>query len=204
MLAKHLRPRRQKIFGEGRCIGLDRNAKCRIRILAHALRRATEAGRHYGRLTAKHIDVLDALLWAFHNAGSGKCYPAYERIAERAGTARSTVYEAIHALEAVGILTWVNRLVRVREVTRDLFGHVTTKWQVLRSSNWYMFRDPGAKSELPTGTPKSTSTNIPAAPSERLQAALDLLGGHVRASFETQNGIRGERGRGPCPIPASA
>jgi hypothetical protein len=29
--------------------------------------------------------------------------------------ARSTVYEAIHALEKPGILTWVNRLVRDEE-----------------------------------------------------------------------------------------
>ena len=55
------------------------------------------------------------LLWGFHNARSGLCFPSYEKIAERAGCARSTVAEAIKALEDAGLLTWVNRLKRVRE-----------------------------------------------------------------------------------------
>jgi len=47
------------------------------------------------------------LLWAFHNARSGLCFPSYEAIAEAAGCARSTVAEAIKALEDAGInLTW--------------------------------------------------------------------------------------------------
>jgi len=41
--------------------------------------------------------VLSALLWAFHNARSGCCFPSYERIAEKAGCARSTVAAAIRA-----------------------------------------------------------------------------------------------------------
>jgi hypothetical protein len=43
---------------------------------------------------------LEALLWGFHNAKSGLCFPSYERIAEAAGCARSTVAEALKALEA--------------------------------------------------------------------------------------------------------
>jgi DNA-binding FadR family transcriptional regulator len=54
--------------------------------------------------------VLGALLWAFHNTRSGICFPSYERIAERAGCARSTVAEAIKALEWAGVLTWQNRI----------------------------------------------------------------------------------------------
>jgi hypothetical protein len=34
------------------------------------------------------LEVLQALLWAFHNAKSGACYPSYERIAEAAHVAR--------------------------------------------------------------------------------------------------------------------
>ena len=41
--------------------------------------------------------------------------PSYEAIAEAAGCARGTVYEAIRALEQVGVLSWVNRIKRVRE-----------------------------------------------------------------------------------------
>jgi hypothetical protein len=66
---------------------------------------------------------LEALLWGFHNARSGLCFPSYESIAKRAGCARSTVAECIKALEDAGILSWVNRLVRVRERCEDLFGH---------------------------------------------------------------------------------
>ena len=51
-------------------------------------------------------------LWGFHNASSGRCFPSYERIAEKADCARSTVYEAIRALEDAGILTWANRIAR--------------------------------------------------------------------------------------------
>jgi len=69
-----------------------------------------------------------ALLWGFHNAATGRCFPSYETIAERAGCARSKVYEAIHALERAGILTWVNRLVRIREVGADLFGRAANRW----------------------------------------------------------------------------
>ena len=42
-------------------------------------------------------------MWGFHNARSGLCFPSYEKIAERAGCARSTVAEAIKALEDGGL-----------------------------------------------------------------------------------------------------
>src|SRR5262245_13231737 len=50
-------------------------------------------GKHYGLLSAKFLAVLNALLWGFHNAQSGRCFPSYETIAEKADCARSTVYE---------------------------------------------------------------------------------------------------------------
>ena len=56
--------------------------------------------------------MLQALLWGFHNAASGLCFPSYEAIAEKAGCARSTVAEAIKALENAGLLTWVHRIRR--------------------------------------------------------------------------------------------
>jgi hypothetical protein len=104
--------------------------------------------------------TLGALLWGFHNAGTGRCFPSYERIAEQADCARSTVYEAIHALESAGILTWVNRIARIREWGPDLFGRAQNRWRVIRTSNAYTFVDPrpcgrpsdSSKSELPTGT----------------------------------------------------
>jgi hypothetical protein len=163
-----LRPRREKMFGEGRVLPLDRNAKARIMVLARAMTHRSEPGKHYGVLTAKFLAVLEALLWGFHNAGSGRCFPSYERIMEKADCARSTVYEAIHALEKAGILTWVNRIARIREWGPDLFGRAQNRWRVIRTSNAYTFVDPrpsagppvSSKSELPTGTEGQESFSL--------------------------------------------
>jgi Helix-turn-helix domain len=161
--------RREKMFGEGRVLPLDRNAKARIMTLARALSRRTEKGRHYGVVTAKFVAVLEALLWGFHNAATGRCFPSYERIAERAHCARPTVYEAINALERVGILTWVNRIARVRDWGPDLFGRARNRWRVLRTSNAYTFVDPlktketvgfSSKSEFPPGTEGQESFSL--------------------------------------------
>ena len=130
---------------------------------ARCLSRRTEKGRAYGQITAKALAVLEALLWGFHNARSGLCFPSYEKIAEAAGCARSTVAEAIKALEDAGILSWVNRLKRVAEASRDLFGHRIRKTRVIRTSNGYHFIDPqspkrpvslgnSSKSAFPSGT----------------------------------------------------
>jgi hypothetical protein len=149
--------RREKMFGMGRPRALDRNAKVRIMHWARCLGRRTEKGKAYGQVTAKALAVLEALLWAFHNAKSGVCFPSYERIAEAAGCARSTVAEAIKALEDAGVLSWVQRVKRVRERCSDLLGDNGWRWRVLRTSNAYNFRDPrssnSSKSEKPTGTP---------------------------------------------------
>jgi hypothetical protein len=152
--------RREKVFGLGRPRALDRNAKVRIMHLARCLSRRTEKGRAYGVVTAKALAVLEALLWGFHNCRSGFCFPGYERIAAAAGCARSTVAEAIKALEEAGILSWVNRVKRIREPCPDLLSADGWRWRVLRTSNAYNFRDPSpstdrpisSKSEKPTGT----------------------------------------------------
>jgi hypothetical protein len=148
----HLRPRREKVFGDGRPRALDRNTKVRIMTLARALMRATEAGKHYGAITAKALAVLEALLWGFHNARSGLCFPSYEAIAAKAGCARSTVAEAIKALEEAGLMSWVNRIVRIREAmpVRDLFGRCMNRWRIIRTSNAYHFNDPKADADRPT------------------------------------------------------
>jgi hypothetical protein len=87
--------------------------------------------------------VLRALLWRFHGAdGGGRCFPSYEKIAAAARCARSTVAVAIRELEESGLLTWVNRITRVRVRERDLFGCLITVWQVIRTSNAYRFVDP--------------------------------------------------------------
>jgi DNA-binding MarR family transcriptional regulator len=162
--------------------------------LARALSRRTEKGKAYGQITAKALAVLEALLWGFHNAKSGLCFPSYERIAEAAGSARSTVAEAIKSLEDAGILSWVNRIKRVAEHSRDLFGHRTRKTRVVRTSNGYHFIDPqpsqrpesfanSSKSDFPSGTPIQESFFSKRAPATRvlnpdnpLEGALIRLG----------------------------
>ena len=131
--------------------------------------RARERGGALGRAA---LDVLGALLWVFHNARSGCCFPSYERIAEKAGCARSTVAEAIKALEFAGVLTWQNRITRIRERCADLFGRDGWRWRVIRTSNAYQFFDPKAavsgvpasKSDQRTGTPDQEDSKILQAP----------------------------------------
>jgi hypothetical protein len=184
--------RREKHFGEGRSIPLDRNAKARVLMLAqsflHRMADGTEkpAGKAYGALTAKHLDVLRALLLGFHNGKSGRCFPSYEAAMDRAGCARSTVYLAIQALEKLGILTWVNRMFRARVVDvsgTDLLGHTLTRIRIMRTSNAYTFADPNpggfverfTKSEKPTGTPIPLLISSAVAVDPALAASLDRL-----------------------------
>jgi hypothetical protein len=141
-LPNHLRPRPDKVFGDGDPLPLDRNAKARIMAYARSLVRRTEPGLHYGQITAKALDVFNALLWGFHNARSGLCFPSYEAIAEKAGCARSTVAEALRYLERAGLLSWVNRITRIRVECVDLLGRRCWQWKVIRISNAYRFHDP--------------------------------------------------------------
>jgi hypothetical protein len=196
-IPNHLRRRREKVFGDGRPQPLDREAKLRIMTRARALKQRTEKGKHYGQLTGKCLDVLEALLWGFHNARSGLCFPSQEKIAEKAKCARSTVAEAIKALEDAGLLSWVNRIVRVKDSALDLFGRWVNRWRVLRTSNAYHFADPVAvrghksagiqgnssKSEIPAentnqdSIPSITPPPLPALdPQTPLGAALVRLG----------------------------
>jgi hypothetical protein len=108
-----------------------------------------QRGRAYGVVTAKALAVLEALLWGFHNAHSGVCFPSYDRIAEGAHCARSTVAEAIKALEDAGVLSWVQRVKRVRERCSDLLGDNGWRWRVLRTSNAYAFADPSPAVDRP-------------------------------------------------------
>jgi hypothetical protein len=161
----HLRPCREKIFGPAPGMPLDRNAKVRIKVYVQGYNaRHKQPRQHWGPITRAFTDVLDALLWGFHNGKDGRCFPSYESIAARAKCNRDTVYEAIKALEFANVLTWVNRITRIQTRTRDLFGKWAYGWRVIRTSNAYAFRDPlpchegrstlrfSSKSENPSGT----------------------------------------------------
>ena len=181
-----MRSRREKVFGPGRQIPLDRNAKARIMAYARAWSAGhRQDGQHKGPITRAFLDVLGALLWQFHNSRTGCCFPSYERIAEKAECARSTVAEALRVLEWAGVLSWQHRITRVREHCTDLFGRTVWRWRVIRTSNAYAFRDPQAgnsrpvpsKSENRAGTqsqdvldPVQTPTVNPNGPLERALA----------------------------------
>jgi hypothetical protein len=165
VLPRHLRRRREKIFGPAPSHRLDGNAKARLWAAASAFNSANRVPRqHQGPLTWATLRVLRALLWRFHGAdGGGRCFPSYEKIAAVAKCHRDSVCVAVRALEDAGLLTWVHRLTRIRRREQDLFGHWASSWQVLRSSNGYRFldplgREPGrriwCKSENPAGPPE--------------------------------------------------
>lgn len=153
-----MRVRRDKLFGCGRSVPLCREAKAKLMHLA----RAARVG---GRITSKAFFVFEALLWGFHNAKDGRCFPSYETIAERVGCVRSTVALAIKALEQMRLLTWHNRIVRLR-----LNGQI----RVVRTSNAYQF--PGLPaSDFQTGTMNPEITFDLASPLESSLARLERL-----------------------------
>ena len=152
-----IRRRREKVFGPGRAVPLDRNAKARIAAYARTWSaRNRLPGQHKGPITRTFLDVLTALLWGFHNSRTGCCFPSYEAIAERADCARSTVAEALKVLEWAGVLTWQHRIARALVRQRDLFGRWTHRRTVIRTSNAYVFRDPKPQ---PAGVPAAKSEN---------------------------------------------
>jgi hypothetical protein len=196
-----LRSRREKVFGPGRAVPLDRNAKARIAAYARAWDRqhrqpGPPGGGALGRAA---LDVLSALAWVFHNGRSGRCFPSYERIAEKAGCARSTVAEALKALEFAGVLTWQNRITRFRERCVDLFGREGWRWRVVRTSNSYELRDPMAasasKSDYRTGTPDQEDSKpllAPAVdPNSPLERALARFGAALAAKQRIEQGAGG-------------
>ena len=138
--------RREKVFGPGRAVSLDRNAKARIAAYARAWSRLhCLPGQHRGPITRAFLDVLQALLWGFHNSRTGVCFPSYERIAEKAECCRRSVAEALKVLEWAGVPNWQHRITRIRERCIDLFGREGWRWRVIRTSNAYQFIDPQAE-----------------------------------------------------------
>jgi len=80
VLPRHLRPRREKIFGPAPAHRLDGNAKACLWAAANAYNSANrQPDQHQGPLTWATLRVLRALLWRFH--GAGRCFPSYEKIA---------------------------------------------------------------------------------------------------------------------------
>jgi hypothetical protein len=210
-LPRHLRPKREKVYGPAQGIPLDRNAKARIMVYARSWSaQHKRPGQHRGPLTRAFMEVLAAMLWGFHNSRDGRCMPSYETIAAKAECNRDTVYEAIKALEAADVLNWVNRIVRIATRERDLFGNWVNRWRIIRTSNAYTFRDPlpchagrpdnsetyalgSSKSENPSGTLNQEFSlfrgeikDPPPPLGEALQEALARLGNAIAAKIEKE------------------
>ena len=152
--------------------------------------------------------MLRALLWGFHNQQTGRCFPSYERIAEAAHVHRSTVNEAIAALEDAHVLCVENRLLRQYIVVQGLLGPERMP-VVRRTSNAYSFRDPqpprrallakspnsaGTRNQdsLPLGEPGSVDDFDPTNP---LHASLMRLQAAIKArEAETGEEKRGQTG----------
>ena len=111
-----------------------------------------------------------------------------ETIAGKAGCARSTV----KALEFAGVLTWQNRITRIRDRCRDLFGREGWRWRVIRTSNAYVFRDPASKSDQRTGTPNQEDSKAlqtpPIDPMSPLERALARFGAALAAKDGIEQG----------------
>ena len=131
---------------------------------------------------------------------SGLCFPSYETIAAAAHCARSTVAEALTALEDAGVLSWVQRIKRVREPCPDLLGDDGWRWRVLRTSNSYAFTDPSPAADRPNS---SKSDFKPETPNQAFFPSLRAAsGGERTARSERKEALRGEKRKncaGPAP-----
>jgi hypothetical protein len=75
-------------------------------------------------------------------------------------------------LEWAGVLTWQNRITRIRERCHDLFGHEGWRWRVIRISNAYVFRD--LQAAVP-GLPASEFGNLPGTQDQEVSKHLQVL-----------------------------
>jgi hypothetical protein len=184
--------RREKIFGPGPCAPMDRNAKIRIEAYARAWNaQRKRKGRPHGPLTRLAMAVFKALLWDFHNSKTGRCFPSYEAIAAKVECARSDVASAIKALEFAEVLTWVNRIVRIRIRERDMFGKWTFRSRVIRTSNAYIFQDPKAASEnRPNARFSSKSENRTGTLNQEIQTLKSARSGQGAATKALPTGLQ--------------
>ena len=187
-----MRGRREKVFGPGRAVPLDGNAKARIQAYARAWSgRHRQPGQHKGPITRAFLDVLEALLWGFHNARTGCCFPSYEAIADRAECARSTVAEALKVLEVAGVLSWQHRIARirvprarpVRPVGEPLAGHPHLQRLRLQRPESGGFRRSGVQVRKSHGNsePRDSMSSSAAAgdPDSPLERALARFGAAI-------------------------
>ena len=158
-----MKARREKVFGPGRAVPLDRNAKARIAAYAKAWSaRNKQPRQHKGPITRAFLEVLEALLWGFHNSRSGCLLPVLRgdrrqgRMLpqhggggpEGAGVGRRAhLAEPHHPRRGAPARS-------VRPLVEPLDGHPhLQRLRVQRPESWRKTVSFRAKSENPTGTP---------------------------------------------------
>lgn len=113
----HPRPwHRHSVFGDGPRRPLDREQRARFRFLINAHRRAH-------RLTPHAELVGNALLKRL--GVDGQCDPSHQTLAGDAACDERTVRRALDRLKALGMVRWVNRIVR-------------DGWRAAQTSNAYL------------------------------------------------------------------
>jgi hypothetical protein len=111
LLNQHPRPwHRGSEFGDGLRWPLDREQRCVWRVRLDLARRA-------GRITALHALIGFALLRRLGQ--DGRCEPSHDTLAADAGCCPRTVRTALAALFELGMLKWINRLIRVGSRTEQ-------------------------------------------------------------------------------------
>ena len=115
---------------------LDRNQRARLLAQAEGIERRTKLpGRRSGVLGLTGLAVLRALVLMFANKRTGICNPSYATLQKVTGFCRQTIAKALRALECVGVIRVVRRLVR-GEINRG--GRLSTT--TLQGTNLYAFR----------------------------------------------------------------
>ena len=105
------------------------------------------------------------------------------------------------------MLTWQNRITRILVRERDLFGQWAARWQVIRTSNAYVFSDPkpqlsgvfSCKSENPAGTQNQEILDLPSAPAPDPNSPLERALRQLGAGIEERLLLNGSGGQAGAP-----
>ena len=105
---------------------LDRNQRAKLWVIAQSMERLTKPkGSRNGCLGYIGLTVLNALLFGFLNANSGRCDPSYDALQKKTSLCRGSIAKAIDLLEAAGLVTVTRRMMRFKDergilVTRQI------------------------------------------------------------------------------------
>ena len=133
------------------CRPIDRNARARLLFIAENLERRTKTkGHKNGALGYIGLRVLRTLLLTYANLKTGLCCPSYSTLMTAAKLCRQAIADALHRLEATGLLSITRRLVRERITRRSpVTGLIETFIQTVQGSNLYAFNVPATDALIP-------------------------------------------------------